>query len=247
MSIHYIYDGTFDGLLTCIYEAYYGRDKPEDILSQDQRENNFLVKERLIPTDDLKAKKVYKAIEEKISLQALKRVFYAYLSQSFNKEIKILKYLQIGFKIGSKVDRNLANDHVLEIDKIYHKVSRERHRMAGLIRFKELNNKILYASIEPDHNIIGLVAPHFAGRIANENWIIHDIRRKIGVFYNKEQWVIREITTDTHIFLREDEEEYQKLWNAYCDSIAIKEKINPKLQKSNMPKKYWKHLIEKQS
>ncbi|WP_333638374.1 hypothetical protein [Tissierella praeacuta] len=79
--IHYIYDGSFDGLLTGVYEAYYRRENIDDIVPEDSMEENFLVQKVFISTDGEKSKKVYEAIENKISEEALRKVFYAYLSE----------------------------------------------------------------------------------------------------------------------------------------------------------------------
>ena len=245
MMLQYIYDGSFDGLLTSIYEAYYRREEIEDIVPRDSMEDNFLVQKIFISTDKEKSSRVYEAIENKISEEALRRVFYAYLSELPGHGVTILKYLQLGFKLGPQVDLNLSNDIVLKMDKINYKVAAEKHRMLGLIRFKELENGILYSSIEPDHNIVGLLAPHFTSRLMNENWAIHDIKRGIGVLYNKKEWVIKDIEISVSLMIKEEEEEYQDLWRAYFKSIAIQSRINPKLQKRNMPMRYWKHLVEK--
>jgi len=243
--IHYIYDGSFDGLLTGVYEAYYRRENIDDIVPEDSMEENFLVQKVFISTDGEKSKKVYEAIENKISEEALRKVFYAYLSELPRHGIIILKYLQLGFKIGAEVDFNLSNDIVLKINSIYDKVGKEKHRMLGLVRFKQLENGILYSSIEPDYNIGGLLAPHFKSRMMNENWVIHDVKRGIAVFYNKEEWVIKDMEINNSLIVKEDEEQYQELWKAYFKSIAIQNKINPSLQKRCMPVRYWKHLVEK--
>jgi probable DNA metabolism protein len=243
--IHYIYDGSFDGLLTAVYEAYYRGDNVENIVPEDSMEENFLVQNIFIPTEGERASKVYRSIENKISREALRRIFYVYLSELPRHGIIILKYIQLGFKLGAQVDLNLSNDIVLMMNNIYAKVSREQHRMLGLLRFQELENGIFYGVIEPDYNITGLIAPHFASRIRNENWIIHDVKRGIGVFYNKKEWVIRNIKSTDSLIIKEEEEEYQELWKEYFKSIAIENKINPKLQKRNMPMKYWKYLVEK--
>lgn len=242
--IYYVYDGTFDGLLTSIYEVYYRNENPDDIVPQDRLEENFLIEKIYISTDKEKASKVYRSIEEKISLEALRRVFYAYLSELPKNGINILNYLKIGYKIGSNVDNNLANDAVLTMDKINHKVSMERHRLVGLLRFKMLENGILYSDLEPEYNIIGTLAPHFANRMSNENFVIHDIKRNIGVFYNKKEWIIKDFVLEDNVIVREDEEEYQELWKAYYKHISIESRKNLRLKKNNMPMKYWKHLVE---
>ena len=243
--VEYIYDGTFDGLLTCIHEAYYGEIKPDKISRQDRTEVNFLLDKKHISTDFKKASLVYRAIEEKISYNSLVRVFYAYLSELPDHGMVILKYLQLGFKAGNEIDLNLANDDVLNMDKVYHRVAREKHRMLGLVRFRNLQGDILYSQVEPDYNIIGLLAPHFKNRLGRENFLIHDLKRGIGVFYNKKEWVIKDIEGKNSFLVREVGDEYAELWRAYFRSISIEGKTNPKLQKGHMPMKYWKHLTEK--
>ena len=242
--IYYIYDGSFDGLLTCIYEAFYNHENPDDIVPVDRLEDNFLIQRYHIVTDTGKATRVYKSIEEKISSEALRRVFYAYLSELPLSGVGILNYLRVGYKIGRDVDNNLANDAVLTIEKINHKVSTERHALLGLLRFKMLENGILYATLEPQYNIVGLLAPHFANRMSNENWVIHDIKRNVAAFYNKKEWIIRDLVLEDDLIIHEDEEDYQEMWKSYYKHISIASRKNIRLKKNNMPMKYWKHLIE---
>lgn len=243
--ITYIYDGSFEGLLSSIYEAFYANIKPTEIVTKERFIENFLAEKIYIKTDFNKSKAVYDAIEKKISSESLKRVLYAYLSELPNSEILILKYLQLGFKTGRDVDLNLANEDVLNMDKIYIRVGKEIHRIIGLLRFKKIENDILYAPIEPDHNVIALVAPHFKERLSSENFIIHDTKRGIAVFYNKKEWVVKDIENPDPYLVREVEESYEDLWKVYFNSISIKGKTNIKLQKRNMPMRYWKYLTEK--
>lgn len=243
--ITYIYDGSFEGLLTSVYDAFYSINKPEDIVSKDSYIENFLIEKVYIQTDIDKSQKVYEAIEMKISKDSLKRVFYAYLSELPGAEMIVLRYLQLGFKIGRDIDSNLANEHVLNMDNIYKKVAYERHRIVGLLRFKKVKEDILYAQVEPDHNIIALLAPHFKERLSSENFIIHDTKRDIAIFYNKSEWVIKDIEAPEPFLVKDMEESYEDLWRVYFNAISIKGKTNIKLQKRNMPMRYWKHLTEK--
>jgi hypothetical protein len=36
----------------------------------------------------------------------------------------------------------------------------------------------------------------------------------------------------------------ESLWREYFREIAIKERMNPRLQAKLMPRRYWKHLVE---
>lgn len=243
--IYYIYDGSFDGILTAIYDAYYRRETPEKIVSEDDFQESFLINKIYIETHREKADKVYNAIETKISHQALKNVFYVYLSERADRGTIIYNYLKLGWKIGIDIDLNLTNNNVLLVQNICQSLSKERHLMLGLVRFRQLKNNILYAPIEPEYNIIGLIGQHFSNRISNENWIIHDVNRNIAVIYNKHEWIVIELEMNRVIELHKDEETYQRLWKEYFNNISIKNKVNSKLQKRNMPMKYWKYLIEK--
>ena len=40
-KVIYVYDGTFDGFLSCVYNFYYNRLKPEDIVRHDMAEPSF--------------------------------------------------------------------------------------------------------------------------------------------------------------------------------------------------------------
>lgn len=242
--IYYVYDSTFDGLLTCIYEAYYRHENPHDIVPLERVEDNFLIQAIHITTDKEKASKVYRSIEERISLESLRKVFYVYLSELPKSGIAILNYLRVAYKLGRNVDDNLTNDAVLTIDKICHKVTREKHLMLGILRFKMLENGILYGSLEPDYNIVGMLAPHFASRMGNENWVIHDIKRNVAVFYNKQEWVVRDLVLEDDLIIHEDEEDYQEMWKSYYEHMAIESRKNLRLKKNYMPMRYWKHLVE---
>ena len=45
----------------------------------------------------------------------------------------------------------------------------------------------------------------------------------------------------------EAEKRYRRLWRCFYDTIAIRERENPKLRMSHMPKRFWPLLPELQS
>ncbi len=243
--ICYIFDGSFEGLLTSIYEAYYRNDKPEEIISEWQFVPTLLTEPVYIDTNEEKSIKVYNAIKSKISKNALSLIYHVYLSELDSSCTLIYNYIKLGFKLGQEVDRYLHNDTVLKIHNINRKVTYECHRMLGFVRFKCFNN-MYYSPIEPDHNILALIAPHFEARLPNENWIIHDLKRNLALFYNKKEWVVTYFSKEgaCEFFKTSDSELYESLWKEFFNTIAIENRINPKLQKKMMPARYWKHLTE---
>jgi probable DNA metabolism protein len=240
--LRYIYDGSFDGFLSVIYDCYYNK-IPESIERESTYNFNMLFDDKVIETDAVKYDKVYKAILEKISEDTLIHVYQAFLSEVPGIELKLFKYIKLGFKLGSKVNDFITEVTVNEVQKYSRKVGFEAHRFLGLVRFQQFNN-ILYASIKPTYNILELIGNHFKLRLNNEKWVIHDVGRKIGMVYENNGWILRDLNFDKLVSNEKEEIFYQNLWKVFHKSVAIKERSNQILQMQHMPKKYWDNLIE---
>lgn len=243
--INYLYDGSFDGLLTAVYESYY-EEKAQGIFPEADYQFNIFIPSITIQTDLMKAEKVYRAIAKKISDSSLKQIYYAFLSNETEKETKILKYLQLGFKLGPQIDDLHAHPDVLPIRQATRKVSFEVERFLGFLRFKDAGS-FLYAVLEPDHNILLLLADHFADRLACERFIIHDRKRGLAVIANCKQWYLTDFTQDMDLSCSESENDYQELWKTYFTRIGIENRKNKNLQAHFVPQRYRSNLIEFQS
>ena len=55
----YLYDGTFDGFLTIVFDSYSSKTLPQKIYSEDTYVSNFLDKTIIIETNHLKAQRVF--------------------------------------------------------------------------------------------------------------------------------------------------------------------------------------------
>lgn len=244
MSMIYLYDGTFEGLATAVYEAYYSKQRPSAIISQEDHSPTFFDEEFQIYTDQIKANKVLGAIREKLGEDVLQRILYAFFSEDPNAGTIIYKFIRVAFKMGPKVIDYRAHEDVGPMLDLYRKVARESHSLLGLIRFVELDNGILYSQFEGTYNVLSILGSHFFGRLSGEQWILHDLKRSYAVFCNGKEWVMREADIPQEVPLHKKELLFQKLWKTYFKHIAIKERSNPALQQNFMPKKYWKYLIE---
>ncbi|NBG88691.1 TIGR03915 family putative DNA repair protein [Isachenkonia alkalipeptolytica] len=240
------YDGTFEGLLTVVFVCYLEKLRPTDIQVEGAVEKDFVSSYRFIKTEEEKADRVYRGIEEKISREALKNCYYAYLSQEASHSLRIYRYLRLGFQKGRDIDACITEDAVKNLHGLVQKVLREKHRMLGLTRFMELEDGTLYGKIQPKYNILGLIAPHFADRLGPERWMIHDEGRNLLVIGTQGSWLQREYNIDGALKLHQREAMFQSLWKEFHQSIAITERKNKKLQQQFMPKRYWKHLTEMQ-
>jgi probable DNA metabolism protein len=245
MMIAYVYDGSFEGLLTAIYEAYYRKEVPDCIVSEQGLQQDFLAQYTHIVTDPVKSDRVYESVWSKISQEALKNIYYAYLSGDPEAGTIIYRYLRLGWKMGSNVDLNLADDTVFKVMDINRRVEFEVHRLMGFIRFRQVEGGIYYSSVSPDYNVVELLAPHFAERLSDQKWIIHDEKRELAALFNMGKWIMSEFSADDIPDDTSDEKQYKKLWKEFFNTLAIPSRTNPKLQRQLMPRRYWEHLPEK--
>ncbi len=247
----YLYDGSFDGLLTCIYYHYYEA-AASGIYQQDHYQPSLMVNTRIVETNPAWAMRVYTAIEEKISRDALEKIYHVYLSSDSNKENLILNYLRLGFKMGAKVDHFHSHPDVYFLHKVNRKVTLETHRLLGLLRFKDMG-QFLYAAISPDHNILPLIADHFADRLAGERWIIHDLMRKLAIIYDgqndkrqksiRDKWYLSDFPYSLEEIADKDQH-WPELWQLYFNRIGIEARLNPRLQSQFVPQRYRRYLLE---
>ncbi len=249
----YLYDGSFEGLLTCIYYNYYG-EKASGIYRQEDYQPTLMIDSTEVITEPLLAARVYKAIEYKISKTSLDLVYHTFVSCTSNKENLILNYLRLSFRLGSRVDLCHTHPDVYPLRKAAHKVTAEVHRFLGLLRFADAGN-FLYAVLSPDHYILPLIADHFADRMAGERWIIHDQKRSLAVVYDghhtdedksgpERKWYITDFPHPGPLPLSQNEQYFQELWQLYFDKISIESRRNPRLQAQFVPYRYRNNLVE---
>lgn len=246
MECPYYYDGSFDGFLSAVFTSYYGTEKPCSI-SRSMSDISYqtrLFRGLIIETSKEQADRVYHSILKNFSKKSLRYIYYTFLSEIPGMEMKILYYLKLGWKIGRKIDDLVTEPGVRWIHETARKVSREKHRFLGLIRFIEMDG-FYYAPFEPDFNILELLADHFAGRLTGESWILHDRKRGKAVLFNRRFWILTNKFVPPEIEVSVKEETFQTLWRQYFRSTWIRERTSKDLQRQFMPEKYWKYLIEK--
>jgi len=241
----FIYDNTFEGLLTAVFYAYSNK---EDCIITKSRDYvpSFLNEVSDISTEYDKFDRVYKSIVEKLNEEVLRNIYYLYLSDIIESDCLALKYLKLCYKHGVIINLAKNDDIIILVDKYTRKVSNEAHMFTGFVRFKEVAHLSFYASIEPVHNILPLILNHFTRRFSDQNFIIHDLKRDLAIIYNKESAIITNLKKeDSQVFTSSStDSEFEDLWKTFYTSVNIKERENHKLRNRSMPKRYWDHLTE---
>ena len=239
---NYYYDGSFDGLLTVIYMAY--NDRESNMLRVNAKAEQLILAldDIHIITDFSKARRVEKSICDKLSYNFLNSIRTCFLSYDKNKDTVIIHTVYKALKYGEEI-LNSLDDHAFYMNKLVKQVLNERHRYLGLLRFKEMKDGIMFSTIEPKNNILPILISHFKNRMKREKIAIFDKGRKMIVYYDGKKAEIFFVES-LEIEWSDEEIEYSELWKTFHKSISIKERENKKLQQSNIPKYYWKPLIE---
>jgi len=242
---YYIFDGTFEGFLSVVYDIYASGRQPVAITANHPEHLSLFAQEVVIVTDRKKAARVAEGIKKSLGVSAYQHVYYCVLSAQPDACLCAFAYLRFGFAEGSKnTDCRLDKKEVELTHRISNEVSMERHRLLGLVRFCQ-RGLALYAAISPRHDVLELIAPHFCRRYASSVWVIHDLTREKAVFYNGRNWSINPLPS--FAVPGDESDPFVDLWRQYFAAINIKERRNPKQQKQYMPQSYWQHLPEKSS
>ena len=239
---NYYYDGSFDGLLTVIYVAYNDRESNTLRVSAKTGQLILALDDIHVITDFSKARRVEKSICEKLSYNFFNSIRTCFLSNDKNKDTIIIHTVYKALKQGEEI-LNSLDEHAFYMNKLVKQVLNERHRYLGLLRFKEMKDGTMFSTIEPKNNVLPILISHFKNRMKREKFAIFDKGRKMVVYYDGKKAEIFSVKS-LEMQGSDEEIEYSELWKTFHKSISIKERENKKLQQSNLPKYYWKHLVE---
>lgn len=243
-TLIYIYDGTFEGFLTAVFCAYDRHENPDNITLEDNLQSAFLQKCFYVAADGTKARRVTAGISNKIGPDAFWKVYLAYLYGDAEKIA--FEYIKLGLALGPKVELHLTNEWVKKLNDVSGRAGKEGYLLKEFIRFSIMDNGAFYAKITPKANVLPIVTPHFVDRFQTVPFVIHDTGRKLASFYDTKEWYIVSAENLRVPDCSKDEKEYQRLWRAFYDTVAIKQRYNPRCRMNHMPKKFWRNMVEMQ-
>jgi probable DNA metabolism protein len=257
----FIYDGSFAGFLSTVFDSYEKKIKICKIFKKDAYQPDAFSNVTEVISDDAKAERVWKSLRNKISKGALYNLFSCYLSEEAGIEQAMFLYIQSIFSSPENIEKDFGNDAVLKVAQTSKKVFREKHRFEAFIRFQLLKDGLYFAPAEPDFNILPLIIPHFKARFKDQRWLIYDVKRKYGIYFdllNVSSVSLNPLENPTsnplvnpasgyiqEKLLHPDEKSFQVLWKEYFKSSNISSRKNLKLHIQHMPHRYWKYLTEK--
>lgn len=251
----FVYDKTFEGLLTVVFDAYSRRSFPDLLLGEGEPLPLFYDEVVTVYTDDQKADRVWKGLQKRVSVAALSLITITWLSELPGIDKLLFRYIRKALDAPASIELNFGDSDVLEVSKISKKVVNERLRVMQFLRFQKAADGTYFAAVEPIYNVISLVVPYLKDRFADQKWLLYDLKREYGYYYDlQEVTEVRFEDKQAHLLsgllneelMDENEKLFQQLWKEYFNTIAIKERLNPKLHRQHMPARFWKYMPEKQ-
>ncbi len=242
----YLYDGSFPGLLSTMHRLRAAGEEPDDISAGAATQLDLFSRPVEVATDEAAARSFIVTLKSDISQEAFYNVLYAFLSEEKGMEKSIWSYVKKGFLHGREIDLHLFDTDVKAVHDMGYRVRLERHRMTGFLRFRMLTGDLLHAEIEPDHNILTLLVPHFSKRFSTRRWSIHDVKRGTALLYDGTSCTVVNVVSREKPRLHGEEQHYQELWRTFYRQIAIAGRKNLVQQRRMMPARYWKYLPELQ-
>lgn len=249
-----IYDGSFEGLMSAVFEVFEYRFQPAQILTEKRHQTTLLFSDlHEVVTDQQKAERVLAKLELSLGKTGVSQLLKVYLSEDEMAERLILTAVQQSVHLPQEnILENYGDAAIMQIARITKSVAREVHRMHAFVRFEKLQDEVYFAKIEPDFNVLPLIINHFKNRYRDQQWMIFDLRRNYGAFHDLKEvqfFEPGERPSDqlrrTGDLLHEEELQYQHLWQRYFTRTNIPERKNIKLHVQSLPKRYWKYLTEK--
>ncbi|WP_323596269.1 TIGR03915 family putative DNA repair protein [Aliarcobacter butzleri] len=238
-----VYDGTFQGFLSLVYEVYYKKLKPIKIYKTLPNEMIFEEIFELKTSKD-NAMKVLTAIKTKFPKELIQRILNIFMCDSKEFEMALLEYIIIGFKEAKQL-YNINNSCVFYLNNLEKELFRNVHKLTGFIRFEELEDATLYAKVESKFNVVYFLGKHFLKRFNNQNFIIHDLNRKLAFVKIQNDFSVQEVAFFDEPNYSSNEQKFQKLWKSFFNAVTIKERLKPKLhQRQLVPLLYRTYMSE---
>ena len=254
----YVFDNTLDGLLTAVFDSFFLHQQPEYLLAEGEQLPLFADEPHRVVTDSEKAARVWKGLEKHLSKDGLHMITISWLSEERALNQPLFNFICKVFRRCMDISQNASDEDVLAVRNTCRRVLHEQLRMKQFIRFQKAKDGTYLAVVSPDHNVLPLITDHFQDRFNDQSWLIYDAKRHYGYYYDGADTPIH-ITFENEAavpfdlsngkldaeVLSSDDALFQQLWRTYFKAICIKERMNPKKQLSDMPRRYWKYMTEK--
>lgn len=247
----YLCTDTITGLFSALHDAWKeNRDGEAGVEVRGQEQPRLFCEYHTVAECGEKAARLERMIKRYLGYNAYWNFYHALLSGDGEKGSAVFRAMQESRRIrdSRRIMEHLGNPDVAKVFSLSRSVSNEAHMYEEFIRFRELKNGILFSEISPKSQILTCIGDHFSDRFPLENWMVYD--KTHGTFLvhraGRSWGLVWGETPDESAVkeLSEKEEEYERLWKGFFQSVSIRERENPRCQKNHLPLRYRDEMPE---
>ena len=249
MTVFVCHD-SFEGILCGVYDAWMSRLGHANVALELENRGNLKMfcDYREAEETPEKTEKVAESIRRTAGEPAYEMVFRASLSREEEKADRIYRFLVYALNLKQDITAMLQIPAVYEVFRMDRNVGNEAHLLIEFARFSRTGDGVLVCSVGPKNDVILLMAPHFADRLPEENWIIYDEGRKKAIVHRAGSgWAVVWIGSDQwreRLEAGTDQKEFEQLWKTFHNRIAIAERTNYVCQRGHLPLRFRPYMTE---
>ncbi|MEG0016130.1 MAG: TIGR03915 family putative DNA repair protein [Gordonibacter sp.] len=271
-EVAYSHDGTLEGLLSAVFEAYARREDPQDVAREDSLQPRLGQTVRHIETNVEHAVRVQRGIKRTCGEAAYDAVMHASLSDDPRADTVVYRFVRYAMAqnrphdcskckrrhscsgpgsgkscplpMRRSVMNDIAHPAVEPLQRLVRAVGNERHRMIQFLRFEHLENGVWLARCNPSASVVPLLMDWFTGRFNTQPFIIYDeVHHLAGVYEGRDWYLVRTDQLDLPDQAI-DEKLMQAAWKRFYRTVAVESRYNPELRRQFMPQRLWKNIVE---
>lgn len=252
MKYVYVCNDSIIGIFSGIYDAWKTRLGEDElgIALKGAVDQEFFCEYLEVEENQKKSIAVENLIKKHLGEQAYYYIYHTILSNDPKKADVVLGMMLESRKIkdSTKIMQHLSHPKVRRVFEIGRNVSNEARYYIEIVRFRELENGILFSEIEPRACILTCLGDHFSNRFPLENWMIYDRTHQMFLVHEEgKKWIVAtnyQINVDEIQRISAREMLYVKLWKGFFHSISIKERENYERQRQHLPLHYRTYVTE---
>ncbi len=260
-DLEYIYDGTFEGFLCCIYASLARREVPRHIYVET---GVPLLGETAtwITTDWEQAQTVYVSLSRKIGIEAQDMVKEAFLTHMYDREMRLYRFIMLGYRLG----RLVLNDEewvgiaegtpagygqkmryipdiyqrelILQVWEAVRNYRLEVKNVEGSMRFRSYTD-VMVACITPRNRVLPSLAEFFEKRFRESNFLVYDKTHQMAAVHRQEGTMVTLMKEIKLPVLYDEKNVYEKLWRSWYDRLRIEPPLRAHYALNEMKNRLW--------
>ena len=253
-EVAYVYDGTLEGLLNAVFEAYALREHPSDVAPEGILQPRLAQRIHSVVADAGRAERVRRGVVERCGERTFFRIVRAAASSDADAGSAVYRFIRYAMDVHRGKGRaisNIAHPAVSRLFELDRSVCNECEKMRQFARFEHLAGdgvQVWFAKVNPRDAVVPLVLGHFVERFSIQPFIIFDeVHDMAGVWDGERRYLVRTGGADLLGSLPQRsaaEVAMQDAWRTFYRAVAIDARYNPELRRQFMPMRFWKNITE---